>query len=363
MKLFKLLLAGLCIAVLSACVDIELEEEETEDSSGLASDNPSTNAGDTDSPLSGQTRLANIDTWMYQIQALNDELRLEALAETEYPLLVLEPGFNFSEYPYDAQHIVDTLRTTPSGKQRILLAYVDIGQAEDYRDYWQDNWVAPTETETGHPAFLLAPDPDNWSGNYQVAYWESAWKDLWLSDSGIISKIAHFGFDGIYMDWVEAYDDLSVQTRGATDGVDVEIEMIKFIEELGAKGKSIASEFLVVAQNAPYLIDEYSDRYAAAIDALAVEDTWFHGDGDEPWESLRAGDLKERHEGDYTTENRLLQYKKFQEYGLPIFSADYCLDLDNTTLVYSEARVAGLIPLVTRVPLDRLTETPPEDFQ
>lgn len=359
MKPFQFVLAALLCVALSACVDIELEEEQAPSSETQSTDDAN---GQEPATASARSKLKNIDTWMYQIQALNDEVRLEALAETEYPLLVLEPGFNFSEYPYDAQHIVDTLRTTLSGKQRILLAYVDIGQAEDYRDYWQDTWVAPTDSTTGHPAFLLAPDPDNWSGNYQVAYWEQEWKDLWLASEGIISKIAAFGFDGIYMDWVEAYDDVSVQTRGIEDDVNVEIEMIKFIEELGAKGRSSNSEFLVVAQNAPYLIDEYPERYAAAIDALAVEDTWFHGDGDEPWESLRAGDLKERHEGDYTTENRLLQYKKFQAYGLPVFSADYCLDLDNAALVYAEARKAGLIPLVTRVPLDRLTVTPPEDF-
>ncbi len=75
---------------------------------------------------------------------------------------------------------------------------------------------------------LRAPDPDNWSENYQVAFWKSEWKNLWLESNGIIAKIANYGIDGIYLDWV-----------GAADGVDVVSEMITFIEELRAAGRVI----------------------------------------------------------------------------------------------------------------------------
>jgi hypothetical protein len=37
------------------------------------------------------------------------------------------------------------------------------------------------------------------------------------------------------------------------------------------------------------------DWYTEVVDALAVEDTWFHGDGEVPWDDPRAGDLHERH--------------------------------------------------------------------
>jgi len=304
-------------------------------------------------------RLNTAQTWMYQIQDLDQDGAVEALSATNFPLLVIEPGHNFIDYSYDTKGIIDALRTAPNGQPRLLLAYIDIGQAEDYRDYWGSGWIAPTGTECGYPDFLITVDPDGWSGNYPVAYWRKEWKSIWLGDSGIVAELARYGFDGIYLDWVEAYDDDYVRAVADNEDVNPEEEMIHFIEELGRAGRSVSEGFLVVPQNAPYLIDEDHVRYAAAIDALAVEDTWFHGEGDADWDDPNAGDLHNRHNGDWSTENRLMQYRVYQDLGLPIFSVDYCISLENASLVYSEARKAGLRPLVTRVSLSRLTETPP----
>jgi len=130
---------------------------------------------------------------MYQIQALDEPGALAALAATDYPLLVLEPGHNFADSPYDTQAMVNALRNRPSGEQRLLLAYVDIGQAEDYRDYWGRDWVAPTDSSPGHPDFLVSPDPDGWSGNYPVAYWWDEWKALWLGGVRSLHQFAYLG--------------------------------------------------------------------------------------------------------------------------------------------------------------------------
>ena len=120
-------------------------------------------------------RLNNIETWMYQIQELNLDGAVESLAATNYPMLVIEPGHNFklTSDVYDTANIINQLRTSPDGTERLLLAYIDIGEAEDYRDYWQDVWIAPTETTGGTPDFLITVDPDGWSGNYPVAYWRT----------------------------------------------------------------------------------------------------------------------------------------------------------------------------------------------
>ncbi len=300
--------------------------------------------------------LSEVRHWMYQLQDLNEDGAVEALAATPYDMLVLEPGHNFTEWPYDAAEMVTALRQTPDGRNRVLLAYIDIGQAEDYRDYWGTDWVAPGPGEVGVPDFLLTIDPDGWSGNYPLAYWDPRWQALWLGPDGIVAELADFGFDGIYLDWVEAYDDVYVQRAAEAAGVSPEIEMIAFIEALGAAG---GNGFLVVPQNAPYLIDADPARYVAAIDALAVEDTWFHGYGDSDWDDPDGGDQRDRHDGDYATEARLAQIALFQAAGLPVFSVDYALQPENVDLAYREAQAHGLIPLVTRVSLSRLTDTPP----
>ncbi len=307
-------------------------------------------------------RLQQARSWMYQIQDLDTDEAIEALANTKYPLLVVEPNHNIKDTSFNSRDMLQTLQTMSNGKQRLVLAYIDVGQAEDWRTYWQDDWVAPTSRKPGYPDFLITVDPDGWKGCYPVAYWDKRWKDIWLGSDGIIAGLAEMGFDGVYMDWIEAYDDEQVRNYAAKSGINPALEMIKFVEEIGAAGKEITPDFLIVPQNAPFLIDEDPERYVWTIDALAVEDTWFHGKADADWDDPEAGDLRNRYDGEWSTENRLIQYKKYLQRGVPVFSVDYCLKKDNAKKVYNESRRAGLRPLVTRVSLSRISETPPESY-
>lgn len=303
--------------------------------------------------------LASVRTWMYQLQSLDEDGAVAALAASAYDMLVIEPGHNFSDWAYDTPAMVAALRNKPGGERRVLLAYVDIGQAEDYRDYWAPGWQAPSDGTPGVPDFIVAADPDGWAGNYPVAYWDARWQALWIGAGGIVAELARLGFDGIYLDWVEAYDDERVIAVARAQGVDPAAEMIAFVERLGASGRQVKPGFLVVAQNAIYLLDTAPSRYAAAIDALAVEDTWFHGWGDSDWDDPDGGDQTDRHEGDYATAARLDQIARYRARGLPVFSVDYALDPANAAHVYREAARLGLVPLVSRVALSQMTETPP----
>jgi cysteinyl-tRNA synthetase len=192
-----------------------------------------------------------------------------------------------------------------------------------------------------------------------VAYWDPHWKEIWLGERGLVSELARLGFDGIYLDWVEAYEDRQVVRAARKAGLKPAAEMLRFIEELAATGRRVTPDFLVVAQNAPYLIDVDEARYVSAIDGLAVEDTWFSGTADAEWNDPQGGDLPNRDEEDSSTAGRLTQYGKYLKRGLPVFSVDYCLRPENAARVYREARRAGLRPLVTRVSLSRMTGTPP----
>ena len=302
-----------------------------------------------------------VSTWMYQIQNLDENDNIDELDNTEYDMLVVEPGHNFSDYPYNTDYVVSALKQKPNGSNRILLAYIDIGQAEDYRDYWQDDWVPPTATQPGNPDFLVTIDPDGWSGNYPVAYWDTAWQNIWLCTDGIIEQLADFGFDGVYLDWVEAYDDDKVREVAQTENINTEEEMMLFIQRIRNKGKSINSGFLIIPQNAPYLLDANPGLYTSIIDAVATEDTWYYGEADADWNSSSAGDLSggERHSEDYSTENRILQNKKYLQLGIPVFTVDYCISEQNANETYNNSRENGFIPLVTRVSLSEITETPP----
>ncbi|TET53591.1 MAG: glycoside hydrolase, end-alpha-1,4-polygalactosaminidase [Actinobacteria bacterium] len=295
---------------------------------------------------------------MYQIQDLDREGAIQALEKTDYPLLVLEPtNTSKGSEDFDLLKMIKKLRKTPDGKRRLLLAYIDIGEAEDYRTYWKESWQAPTESKRGKPDFIITADPDGWSGNYPVAYWDERWKDIWLGEDGLIRDLAEAGFDGIYLDWVEAYDDEKVIEAAQEDGLKPAKEMINFIKELKESGRQVVPDFLVVAQNAPYLLDE-DPKYSKVIDALAMEDTWFQGEADADWDDPAGGDIKNYYKDGWTTDALLEQYKKYSSAGLPVFSVDYCLKKENAEMVYRQAKKHGLRPLVTRVSLSKQTTTP-----
>lgn len=306
--------------------------------------------------------LQSAQTWMYQIQDLDSPGMLEALAATDYPLLVLEPTWTEQGMEdLDARRMIEVLRWRPDGAPRLLLAYIDIGEAEDYRIYWRDDWRPPSADGPGFPDYIITLDPDGWSGNYPVAYWDPRWQAIWLGDNGLVTRLAKDGFDGVYLDWVEAYDDDAVRRAALEQGVDPEMGMLWFIEAIREAGQSVTPDFLIVVQNAPYLLDVDPDYYAEIVDALAMEDTWFQGEGDAAWDDPTGGDIPNSYTDEWSTESLLVQYQEYLALDIPVFTVDYCLDPGNASLVYRQARRYGLRPLVTRVSLSRLTETPPAD--
>ncbi|TAN37800.1 MAG: hypothetical protein EPN23_04615 [Verrucomicrobia bacterium] len=48
-----------------------------------------------------------------------------------------------------------------------MRAYLSIGEAGDYRGYWEKEWSAQP------PTWLGAENPD-WKGNFKVRYWQPA---------------------------------------------------------------------------------------------------------------------------------------------------------------------------------------------
>ncbi len=128
-------------------------------------------------------------------------------------------------------------------------------------------------------------------------------------------------------------------------------EMVRFIGEI----RGVKPGFLVVAQNAVELID--TPGYTSVIDGLGVEDTRYRGRANAEWNSKGAGDVKP--DSTETTAQKIAVYKRFQARGLPVFTIDYCLSKSNAAKVYHESRAAKLVPLVTRVSLDRISVTPP----
>jgi cysteinyl-tRNA synthetase len=122
---------------------------------------------------------------------------ISAMQATDYDLIIMDMFFEDEEF---TSAEINQLKTKKSGGTRIVVSYISIGEAEDYRYYWQLSWSA------GSPSWIVAENPD-WPGNYKVKYWQSEWQNIIFgNDSSYLKKIIDAGFDGVYLDIIDAFE-------------------------------------------------------------------------------------------------------------------------------------------------------------
>ncbi len=124
---------------------------------------------------------------------------IRAVTATNYDLLIMDLYLGDEAFTRDE---VEQLRHKTNGGSRLVLCYMSIGEAEAYRPYWKAEW------DSNPPEWLLEENP-NWAGNYRVQYWNEEWKALITgSADSYVGKIIHSGFDGVYLDLIDAFSEL-----------------------------------------------------------------------------------------------------------------------------------------------------------
>ncbi|MCX6349419.1 MAG: endo alpha-1,4 polygalactosaminidase, partial [Candidatus Aureabacteria bacterium] len=312
-------------------------------------------------------RLSEVRYFAYNIMNVNTSEQREQLVGSHFDMYVLEPVVTEKgEESFDIAGLVRDIRNYVIAnyhKNPIILAYSDVGQAEDWRWYWQSGWGV------GNPSWIISADPDGWSGCYPVAYWYPAWQDIAIYGSGGNSQVGvtlENGFDGIYMDWIDGFSDEQVVARAQAEGVDPAEAMFDFIGKIRSyarEGSPIADAgYLVVAQNAPGLYGENPSQYLSLIDAISQEGIWYEGDGGfDDWDNPRGYNVPTDEIYPGWTEE-LLEYLAPMKGFLPIFCIEYAQDaggLNRASEVYSTLALGeGFIPYCTRRVLSRLSTTP-----
>lgn len=303
--------------------------------------------------------LKDIQTFMYQIQGLEKRGSLDRLAESPYDMLIVDDiGSARGAESIDPKTILAKLRKPRPN--RLILAYFDIGAAESDRTYWQRNWKPPTARGPGSPDFLLALNSKGWEDTYPVAYWDPRWHEtLITAKESVLKKILATGYDGVVLDWVAACNEPKVAAAAKAKGIDPAKEMTRLIRSIKDEFRKTNPRFLLVAQNAPFLIDR-DPEFADSIDAVLFEATWFNGKGDVSWNSSDGGDIPTTLLDGVSLADQLQRFDRYKTLRKPVFTVDYCLKPENAQKAYHESASHGYIPLITRSSLGALTTTPPK---
>lgn len=144
--------------------------------------------------------LDEIQNFLYLINPENYSTKSEfinAVTATNYDLIIMDYFFNEEEFTEDE---VDMLKNKANGGKRLVISYMSIGEAENYRFYWDEGW------KKGDPEFIYDENP-RWEGNYKVKYWDEGWKEIIFGESSsYLDKIIDKGFNGVYLDIIDAFE-------------------------------------------------------------------------------------------------------------------------------------------------------------
>ncbi|KAH7703808.1 hypothetical protein AAVH_29015 [Aphelenchoides avenae] len=122
---------------------------------------------------------------------------LSAVKATNFDVILMDAFFNTAQWTAAE---IDQLKKKANGGKRLVISYMSIGEAENYRDYWQDDW------KTGNPSFVDAENP-KWKGNFKVKYWNATWQGIiYGNDASYTKKLLNSHFDGAYLDIIEAFE-------------------------------------------------------------------------------------------------------------------------------------------------------------
>jgi cysteinyl-tRNA synthetase len=205
-------------------------------------------------PARLMTPLKAVKSWAFQLQNVDPaEIKL-----SPYDLVAIDHGFDRLHATPLPREVVELMRSRPVGGRRLLLAYVNVGEADQSRYYWQSRWTYE------RPSWL-EPGTDAAADSYLVKYWQPEWQAiLYGSADAYLDRILNAGFDGIYVDGADRFEHWKHTRPNAA------AEMIGLISTLAGYARAQRNGFFVVPQNGDALLSNAD--FLRMIDGFARED-------------------------------------------------------------------------------------------
>ncbi len=145
------------------------------------------------------TKLAEAKNYLYLINASAYKTKkdyLDALAATNYDLVAID--LYYDDAPLTPKDI-EPLKTKANGAKRLVLSYVNIGAAENWRPYWKKGW------KINNPGWIKKKY-HGYDDEFYVQYWHPEWQKIITGNkNSYVKKILDAGFDGAFLDNIEAY--------------------------------------------------------------------------------------------------------------------------------------------------------------
>ncbi|MFA4853148.1 MAG: MJ1477/TM1410 family putative glycoside hydrolase [Bacteroidales bacterium] len=273
--------------------------------------------------------LMNVKTWAYQLQNINIS---QIAADTSFKLIVIDYSSDGTDESKFTPQEISQIKA--SGKK--VISYISIGEAEDYRYYWQSSWI------TTPPAWLGAENPD-WPGNYKVKFWDPQWQNIIFS---YVDTIINQGFDGIYMDIIDAYYYWMVENPQKPDADSL---MVRFVRNIRDHVNTVTgnTDFIMIPQNAEDIVNSTNvtpaqkTAYFNTVNAIGVEDVFCYGNLDE--------------DNQYNPDTyRINQLQEYLTNGKQVFSIEYLTQANLISQYVNGAHSNNFVPYVCVRALDQL---------
>ena len=204
---------------------------------------------------------------------------IERLAACGRDWVVLDAVFT-SETPWTRADLDALHARRPASK---IIAYLSIGEAEDYRPYWRTEWGTRRKLTAGAPAWLGSENPE-WKGNYRVKYWQADWQRLILAS---VDDVMARGFDGVYLDIVDGFETYEQSgNEWIADRINPEThqsyrrDMVDWVKAIAARARAKNPAALVIPQNGSQLL-VHAD-FLETLSAIGIEDLFTLGDKPQP---------------------------------------------------------------------------------
>jgi len=336
-------------------------------------------------------RLRGVQSWAIQLRG-QPRLELEPIRTSAYDLVVIDYSADGTQAGEFSVEQIAALREG-AGRPKIVLAYLSIGAAEIGRFYFADAWVTPDPREQpdgpfaltdAAPAFLLPTEADRADRGtglravFDVRYLDPLWQQIVIRNPGrhpliadaqsYLDRIIAAGFDGVYLDGLDAYQRFGPgEIGGSGERPDAAWRMIDLVLAIADHARLIRGrrDFLVISRNGagiilpeafpPEVIPAGATRaqfvaqcraaYLEAIDGIGVEGVFYPGPAaaDNPLAPQEA---------------LLALVDQYRTAGLLVLAIEYLTTAATIDEFYSQARLRGWTPYATTRDLSGLTVRP-----